>query len=185
MIQDVKTAFRSKDPEILMKVSELDSKVDTLHKVIITFLAKLSQEELTKKESELCMNYMYIQNELESIGDVIDKNIMSLAAKKIENNLIFSDEGFHELEHLIYKVNRNFENLTEALKNDDPLKIGVVLDSYKKKEEEKYKEKHIERLYKGQAESIATSSVHLDLISYFSRINAHIAYIAKRMRLVY
>ena len=185
MIQDVKTAFRSKDPEILTKVSELDSKVDTLHKVIITFLAKLSQEELSKKESELCMNYMYIQNELESIGDVIDKNIMSLAAKKIEKNLIFSDEGFHELEHLIYKVNRNFENLTDALKNDDLLKVGVVLDSYKKKEEEKYKEKHIERLYKGQAESIATSSVHLDLISYFSRINAHIAYIAKRMRLVY
>jgi len=28
---------------------------------------------------------------------------------------------------------------------------------------------------------IATSSVHLDLISYFSRINGHIAYIAKRL----
>jgi phosphate:Na+ symporter len=181
MILDMKIAFRSKETSVLEKVNELDSKVDILHKIIITFLAELSQEELSVEESELCMNYMYIQNELESIGDVIDKNIMSLAAKKIENGLIFSEEGFHELEHLIYKVNRNFENLTLALSNDDLKQAKVVLKSYKGKEEEKYKELHIERLYKGQAESIATSSVHLDLITYFSRINRHIAYIANRV----
>jgi len=183
MILEMKAAFRSKDPSVLDKVNELDSKVDILHKIIITFLAKLSQEELSVKESEQCMNYMYIQNELESIGDVIDKNIMSLAAKKIENGLIFSEDGFHELEHLIYKVNRNFENLTQALRNDDQLKAKAVMDSYKDREEEKYKELHIERLFKGQAKSIATSSVHLDLISYFSRINGHIAYIADRLSL--
>ena len=181
MILEMKAAFRSKDPSVLDKVNELDSKVDILHKIIITFLAKLSQEEMSITESEQCMNYMYIQNELESIGDVIDKNIMSLAAKKIEKGLIFSEDGFHELEHLIYKVNRNFENLTIALRNDDQLKAKVVIDSYKDREEEKYKELHIERLFKGQAKSIATSSVHLDLISYFSRINGHIAYIADRL----
>ena len=185
MIQEMKTAFRSHDAEVFVRVSELDSMVDTLHKIIIPFLARLSQEELTKKESELCMNYMYIQNELESIGDVIDKNIMSLATKKIEQELIFSEEGFHELEHLIFRVNRNFENLTMALKNDNPDQARAVLDSHKKKEEEKYKKLHIERLYKGQAESIATSSVHLDLISYFARINGHIAYIAKQFCKVY
>ncbi len=185
MILEMKGAFRSKDPSVLEKVSELDSKVDILHKIIITFLARLSQEELSVKESNLCMNYMYIQNELESIGDVIDKNIISLAAKKMEKNLIFSEEGFHELEHLIYKVNRNFVNLTEALTNDDALQAKLVVDSYKDKEEEKYKDLHIERLYKGLAESIATSSVHLDLISYFSRINGQIAYIANRLCQIY
>lgn len=181
MILEMRSAFRSKDPSVIEKVDELDSKVDILDKIIITFLAKLSQEEMSVKESEQCMNYMYIQNELESIGDVIDKNIMILAAKKIEKGLIFSEEGFHELEHLIYKVNKNFENLTQALRDDDQLKAKIVLDSYKHRDEEKYKELHIERLFKGRAKSIATSSVHLDLISYFSRINGHIAYIADRL----
>ncbi len=185
MILEMKTAFRSKDTAVFERVSDLDSKVDTLHKIIIPFLAKLSQEEMTEKESKLCMNYMYIQNELESIGDVIDKNIMSLAAKKMDQNLIFSEEGFHELEHLIYKVNRNFGNLIEALENDDMLQVELVINSYKIREEEKYKELHIERLYKGLAESISTSSVHLDLISYFSRINGHIAYIAERLSAIY
>jgi len=185
MILDMKNAFRSKDTDVFERVSELDSKVDTLHKIIIPFLAKLSQEELTAKESQLCMNYMYIQNELESIGDVIDKNIMSLAEKKIEQNLVFSEEGFHELEHLLYRVNKNFENLTQALKDDDLDQAKNVLEFHKKKEEEKYKKLHIERLYRGQSESIATSSVHLDLITYFSRINRHIAYIANRLCRIY
>jgi phosphate:Na+ symporter len=181
MIQEMKTAFRSKDPTVFERVNELDCKVDTLHKIIIPFLARVSQEEMNEEESQRCMNFMYIQNELESIGDVIDKNIMSLATKKIEQNLIFSEEGFHELEHYIFKVNKNFENLVEALKDDDADQAKDIMNSYKKKEEEKYKRYHIERLYKGQVESIATSSVHLDLISYFARINNHIVYIAKRI----
>ena len=181
MIKEMKAAFRSKDISVFDRVSELDSKVDILHKEIISFLARLSQEELTADESAQCLNYIYIQNELESIGDVIDKNIMSLAVKKIEQNLIFSDEGFHELEHLIYLVQRNYENLLQALEHDNPTKVIEVLDSLKSKDEETYKQLHIERLYKGQAESIATSSVHLDLIAYFSGINRHIAYIARRL----
>jgi len=184
MILDMKTAFHSRDSAVLDKVSELDSKVDFLHQMIIPYLAKLSQEELSEKESELCMNYMYIQNELESIGDLIDQNIMCLAAKKMDQNLKFSEDGFHELEHLIYRVNRNFEYLTKALKDDDNRMAKTVLDFHKKKEEEKYKKLHIERLYQGHAESIATSSVHLDLITYLSRINGHIAYVAKRLCLV-
>jgi len=155
-----------------------------MHKQIIPFLAKLSQQELSEKQSELCVNYLYVQNELESIGDVIDKNIMILAAKKIQQNLKFSDEGFHELEHLLYKVNRRFEKLVTALRDDDVVTAKNLLDSYGDQEEEQYKELHIERLHKGLAESIATSSVHLDLISYFAQINGHIAYIADRLSLV-
>ena len=81
-------------------------------------------------------------------------------------------------------MNKNFENLTQALIHDDKVQAKIILDSYNNKEEEKYKELHIERLYKGQSKSIATSSVHLDLISYFSQINGHIAYIADRLILV-
>jgi phosphate:Na+ symporter len=181
MIQDMKNSFRSKDPAVIDRIREIDSKVDILHKAIITFLARLSQEELSQEESRRCMNYMYIQNELESIGDVIDKNIMSLAAKKIEQNLVFSEEGFHELEHLLYKLNRNFARLMEAIVNDDQEIAAQIIKAYKKKEVEKYKDLHIQRLHQGLKESLETSSVHLDLISYFTRINGQITYIAKHL----
>ncbi len=181
MIMEMKDAFRSKQPDTLERISVLDSKVDRLHKAIIPFLAHLSQEELTAKQSELCIRFLHIQHEIESIGDVIDKNIRILAVKKIEKNLLFSADGFHELEHLIYKIKYNFEHVLSALADDDITAARKIIDSYTWKEEEKYTELHIERLYKGQVESITTSSVHLDLITYFSQINGHIVYIAERI----
>lgn len=185
MLLEMKNAFRTKDADVLDKLSELDNKVDTLHKTIIPFLAELSQEELSQKDSKLCVNYIYIQNELESIGDIIEKNIISMLKKKIEQDLVFSEEGFHELEHLIFKMLRNFENFLKAFEEEDTNFSQSIIESYKKKEAEKYKGYHIERLYQGKTESIATSSVHLDLIEYFSRINDHIVYIAKRLNKVY
>lgn len=181
MIIEMKNAFHCHNSDQLDKLSELDSKVDTLHNAIITFLAELSQNELSPEESEKGMNYLYIQNELESIGDVIEKNIRVLIVKRIEKKLVFSEEGFHEIEHLVYKVNKSYRTLRDALENDDPRLAKSVIESHKKKEEEKYKEMHIERLHKGLAESIATSSVHLDLISYLARINNHIIYIARKV----
>jgi phosphate:Na+ symporter len=185
MIEDMKNSFRSDDAGVVRRISEADTKVDTLHNAIIPFLAKLLQEELTQEQSKRCMDYIYIENEMESIGDLIDKNIMSLTEKKIEQNLKFSEEGFHELEHLMYRINRNFELLVQSYENENPEFAREVLDFHKKKEEEKYKKLHIERLQRGLPETIATSSVHLDLITYLSRINTHVAAVAKRLNKVY
>jgi len=182
MIKELKGSFKSKDDEVITRVSEIDSKVDILHSQIIPFLATLSQEELDSRQSQLSMNYLYIQNELESIGDIIDKNIMKLVQKKINQDVIFSEEGFHEIQHLVYKIHRNFDFLQKAIRDDDIKYVRTILDLHKNKEEEKYKQLHIERLFEGKAASIATSSIHLDLISYFARINKHIAYIASRLQ---
>jgi len=182
MLRNIKEAFHSKDPGVIETVADTDSKIDILNKEIVAFLAKLSQGELTVEESETCLNYIYIQNELESIGDVIDKNIMALAAKKINENITFSEDGFHEIEYLIDQLNERFEQLLHMMKNDDVALAKEISKSYKSKEEEVYKQYHIERLQQGLEESIATSSVHLDLISYFSRINRQITYIAKRVK---
>lgn len=185
MILELKTGFKSRDEDVIARVKSIDSKIDILHGQIIPFLAKLSQQEMDVRQSELCMNYMYIQNELESIGDVIDKNIMTLVEKKIRRDLKFSEEGFHEIQHLIYKIQRNFDFLKKALEHDDIKHVNMVLELHKNKEEETYKQLHIQRLFDGKAESIGTSSIHLDLISYFARINKHIAYIASRLQRIY
>lgn len=181
MIDETKTAFRSKNPSIIESIREKDEKVDILHKTIIPFLAKLSQGELTKGESEKCMNYMYIQNELESIGDIIDKNILVLAEKKINNNLIFSDEGFHELDSLLLTLSMNMGKLISALDTEDLSIAKKLQEKYCLLDEEKYKQLHLQRLQNGLVASIATSSVHLDLISYYSRINSQIRYISGKL----
>lgn len=181
MFGRVESAFIKKDPKIIKEISEIDSKVDLLHKTIILFLARISEKELGEEDTKRSINYLYIQNELESIGDVIDKNILVLATKMIDQDLTFSEEGLKELKELHGKVMENINRLVDALVIEDSIAAKKIGEKYADLDETRYKRLHIERLHKGLKESIGTSSVHLDLINYFNTINGHVAYIADRV----
>jgi phosphate:Na+ symporter len=181
MFGKIELAFINKDPKIVREICETDSKVDLLHRTIILFLAKISQKEMGEDDSKRSINYLYIENELESIGDVIDKDIMVLATKMIDQDLTFSADGLKELKELHGKVNVNIARLVDALSNEDQVAAEKIKDKFAALDETRFKRLHIERLQKGLKESIGTSSVHLDLINYFNRVNEHVAYIAGRI----
>lgn len=181
MFEKIENAFVNKDKKAIREICESDSKVDLLHRTIILFLARISQKEMGVEDSKRSINYLYIENELESIGDVIDKNIMVLANKMIDQELTFSQDGLKELKELHGKVLDNINRLITALNEEDPIAAKKIKEKYADLDETHYKRKHIERLHKGLKESIGTSSVHLDLINYFNRINEHVAYVADRI----
>ena len=100
--------------------------------------------------------------------------------KKIRKNRSFSEAGMAEICQLHERLMANLR-----------LGMSVFLDGHvhdaKKLLEEKarfrdlehqYAAKHIARLQDNTAQSIETSSLHLDLISDLKRINSHICSIA-------
>ncbi len=181
MFEKVDLAFKHKDMKLINQISETDSKVDLLHKTIILFLARISRKELGQDESKRSMNYLYIENELESIGDVIDKNLMVMAKKMINLGLNFSEQGGKELTELHGKVMENINRMVKALAEENAELAKEIKEVYADVNETKYQLSHIERLHKGLKVSIDTSSVHLDVINYYARINEHVAYIADRI----
>ena len=64
------------------------------------YLTKVSRESLDPEESRRCIDVITFTTNLEHIGDIIDKNLMELAAKKIKNRLQFSSQGFADIEHM-------------------------------------------------------------------------------------
>jgi len=173
--------FETLDVNQSETVSLEDFRVDVLRNAIVPYLAKIGQntvlnEEQSSKETQL----LYITADFEAIGDIIDKNIMPLARKKIRNELRFSDEGWKDIVDMHSRVQSNLEAVISALDNDD-------IESAKRlrgvKEEinayaAELRKKHIDRINSGLKESLETSSVHLDLIDQFKRINSYLADIA-------
>jgi len=179
MFGKIDLAFKNKDLKLINEIHDTDTKVDTLHKTIIPFLAKISGKELGEEESKRSINYLYIENELESIGDILDKNLIVMAKKMIDNNLSFSEQGSQELTELHGKVVDNINRMVTAIREED-----VELAKNIKEidvEESKYQQSHIKRLNQGLKISIDTSSIHLDVISYYARINESVAFIANRI----
>lgn len=169
--------FTGTDIDTLKKLRAEDEKVDILHTATVSYLTKLGQGILDNEESKIEIGLLYITDDLESIGDVVDKNIIPLARKMLENKLTFSEEGWEDIKNIHSRVTQNLASVLIALKNGDKGLAQKVVDMKQEinEQESELRKKHIERLHLGLQESIETSGVHLDLIDQYKRINSHVA----------
>jgi len=120
-------------------------------------------------------------NEIEHIGDVISKNLMTYAKKQISSGFVFSKEGFSQIEKLHQFALTTFRISIDALATRD---IKLAKEAAGRKElgykmAKELNEFHLDRLRRGLKESLETSTIHLDLISDLERINFHAAGIAE------
>lgn len=167
--------FDNQDLQLSETVSLMDIRADVLRNAIVPYLTRIAQratlnEEQSLQETEL----LYIAADFESIGDVVDKNIMPLARKKIQNRLWFSDEGWVDIVRLHRRVTDNLARAVEALRTGDPELAKLVVESKAEVNgyEGELRKRHIERLHEGLSEALETSSIHLDLLEQFRRVNS-------------
>ncbi len=180
MLRDCIEVFRRDDTALLESIERRDDRVDLLDREIKLYLTKLSQESLTDEQAQREMEIIAFTSDLENIGDVIDKNLMELAKKKIKNNLSFSREGMEEILMFHRMIMENYE-LGVLVFTSGEIELAERLLAKKAEIAEKeasLRQAHINRLHLGLRESIDTSSIHLDILTNLKRINSHITNIA-------
>lgn len=167
--------------DIIEKIETRDDKIDILEKAIRFYLAKLSQKMLSADQAKSQYILLNIADNLEEIGDIISKELVSLAKKKVTKNAVFSDEGWKQLTHFHEMVVSNFNLTISAIASPYPEVIQKIMRHQKVVYdlEQEYKQDHLNRLYKGLKETLETSSIHMDLLSNFRRVNGQLTYIAK------
>jgi phosphate:Na+ symporter len=180
MLRGVLPVMRENNLELSEQLRKMDDTVDELYSAIKFYLTQISREALSEREGRRWTDIVSFTINMEQIGDIIERVLQDIEDKKIRKNRRFSDAGMAEICHL-------HERLTSNLR----LGMSVFLDGHvrdaQKLLEEKarfrdlehaYAANHIARLQDNTAQSIETSSLHLDLISELKRINSHICSIA-------
>jgi phosphate:Na+ symporter len=180
MLRDAHRAFRESSETLCDEVQQHDDKVDLLNNEIKGFITKLSEQALNVEESRREIGLLAFANELESIGDIIDKNLIELARKKITLNVDFSKEGWVELEEYFTKVLENFEIAISAFASQDRVLAEQLLrhKHFINDRERELRNRHFHRLHAGLIESIETSAIHLDVLTNLKRINSHLTAVA-------
>ena len=117
---------------------------------------------------------------LEHIGDIIDKNLCELAAKKIKRRLQFSAEGAAELTAFHKRVCESLQAAFGIFMTGDVAAARKLLreKSELRQAELDAADRHFERLREGRPESLETTSLHLDALSDLKRIHSHICSVA-------
>src|SRR6266567_1387999 len=97
MLRDSITAVMADDRKLVAQLSRMDNIVDRLDEAIKFYVTKITRESLDDRDGRRAMEIISFTINLEHIGDIIDKNLMELAAKKIKHRYQFSKEGAAEL----------------------------------------------------------------------------------------
>ncbi|WP_193183203.1 Na/Pi cotransporter family protein [Nisaea sediminum] len=172
--------FRGGTTEQIKEIEREDDVVDSLHEAVKIYLTKLSRQELDPAESQRVIEILSFTTNLEHIGDIIDKNLMELAAKKLKDGAVFSKDGMEELETFHAEVLANLKlALSIFMTGDQRLARRLMEQKVHIRELElKFSEAHYARIRDGKAESIGSSSLHLDVLRDLKRINSHITSVA-------
>ena len=180
MLSGILPVLRHNDLVLAEQLRNMDDTVDELYSAIKFYLTQISREALSEREGRRWTDIVSFTINMEQIGDIIERVIQDIEDKKIRKLRRFSDAGMAEIVHLHERLMANLR-----------LGMSVFLDGHlhdaKKLLEEKahfrdleheYAATHIARLQDHTAQSIETSSLHIDLISDLKRINSHICSIA-------
>lgn len=180
MLANVPLAFTSDDLDLIDDVETADDPVDALNRSIKLYLTQLAQARLSDAQRRRQFALLLVIDNLENIGDIVDRNLMELAKKRVRLRARFSPEGIQEIACLHETVRQNLDLAITAFGSYDRTLAQQVLE--RKLEirlmEERFRQAHIERLHQGYQEAIATSEVHLDVLTNLKRINSHVTAIA-------
>lgn len=174
MVDDAWKALKEDDEALARVVAERDDRVDLLDGAIKQFLVRLGAGDTGGSEAREQMLQLRYLNELETIGDVVEKNLIPLVFKKIALKATFSDEGWRDLDEFCEKVRENLVIAdTVFMKRDRAMARQLIRHKERLGDDERrFRDRHFARLRMGLAQSHETTAIHLDLLTHLKRVNS-------------
>jgi phosphate:Na+ symporter len=173
--------FDEKGREAMIRMDEMDDQVDQLDREIKFYLARVQQQELSDSQSKKAVELLMFTNNLESVGDIINRNIMLLVEKKKKNAIAFSKDAWVEIVDFHAKVLENFKLAVSAFVTGD-MELGKRVLRNKKfltSLEQELGQHHMKRLRQmDDQELIGALSLFLDILSNLRLINSIICKMA-------
>ena len=180
MLRKVMAALLANDRALVGEVSRMDDAVDRLDEAIKLYVTKLTRGSLDDREGRRAMEIISFSINLEHVGDIIDKNLSELAAKKIRHKLHFSADGTAELTAFHRRIVESLRIALGVFMSGDPVEARRLIaeKTQLRNVELAAAESHIDRLREGRRETMETTSLHLDVLRDLKRIHSHICSVA-------
>jgi phosphate:Na+ symporter len=180
MLRRTMTALMTDDRKLVAEICSMDDAVDRLDEAVKLYVTKVTRESLNERDGQRAMEVISFSINLAHVGDIIDKNLMEAASKKIKRKIVFSQEGAAELTAFHQEVCNNLKLAFSVFMSGD-ITIARQLITEKttlRAAELAAAENHLARLREGRPESIESSSLHLDVLRDLKRIHSHICSVA-------
>jgi phosphate:Na+ symporter len=176
MLRGSQDLFHHDDMSRVGAVSQTDDVVDRLYTAIRRYLSSINHEALSDAEAKRLSDILAFAINLEHVGDIIDKNLMELAAKRIRNHLRLPKDSLADIDNMHTKLLEHLQLAASVLMFQDRSSARrLVAEKERFRELERLiTQRNLEQLRSGKSMG-DTSALQLDIVRDLKRIEAHIA----------
>lgn len=155
----------------------LDTVLDRLNGAVKAYLTALDPDSLDAEDNSRLAEILAFATNLEHAGDIIEKGLMNIAAKRLKRGLAFSAEGQAEIRAMLERLAGNVQSAAAVFMTSDARAARRLLGEKEvfRDLETSATDTHFARIRAGRVESVETSAMHLDVLRDLKRINAHLA----------
>jgi phosphate:Na+ symporter len=176
MLRQAMTALLTNDRKLVAEISSMDDAVDSLNEAVKLYVTRMTRDSLDDRDGYRAMEIVSFSINLEHVGDIIDKNLMDLASKKIRRGIAFSREGEADLVEFHQQVLDSLM-LSVGIFMSGDINVARQLIAAKAQLREKEfaaAERYLERLRDGTPETVEAYSLDLDILRDLKRVHSHL-----------
>tara|TARA_Y100001934_G_C12009827_1_gene611748 strand:- start:172 stop:759 length:588 start_codon:yes stop_codon:yes gene_type:complete len=127
MFEKITPAVLTGSKDDLQEIAEIDNKVDDLYREIVLYLGKLSKTNLSDQQAEELFFLFQSVDRLENMGDIMEKNMVRVGVKRLEDNIIISDATLEIINRYHNQIKTVIEDTISVITNDNVDAIRRVL----------------------------------------------------------
>lgn len=176
MLQGVNAGLAKGDRRLLVETRRREDVLDKLNIAIKAYLTSLDPEELNTTDHRRLNEILTFTMNIEQAGDVVDRNFLPHASKRLKRGLVFSAEEQDDLTTMIGRLSTNLKTAASLFVTEDPRTARLLVDEKAafRDAESKATASHFSRLRNSDLQAAQASSIHLDLLRDIKLINSHI-----------
>lgn len=168
--------YLARDAAFVRHVQQHDDRIDELHAAIKHYLSRIPAEAMTPRDSTLQFGLLHFASQLESIGDIIDKNFCHQLLKQIIDPLPWSPGDEADLAEMHSRTVKRLEmailvlttrerhTALEFLREGDTVKDWCI----------EMQKRHYQRMVGSDARQLEASTRFLDLVNALRRISGQL-----------
>jgi phosphate:Na+ symporter len=119
MLNDLGPAWKDRDPARVKAVARRDDEIDILEAEILRYLGRIRTGMLTEEESKELERLMAATDNIESLADVIETDIVALARKAADISSVSGEETRAKLAEIYLSVVAALEHAVKAIQDND------------------------------------------------------------------
>ena len=175
MLHGAADALAGGDRRRINEVRRLDDVLDRLNTAIKAYLITLDPEALSEADLRRLSQVLVFATNLEAAGDVVDRDLMGHAVKRLKRGLPFPEDEQAEARRLLDRLAATVRAAAAVFMTEDARAARQLVA-----EKEAFRDmeaaattSHFARLRGGKG-GVDGSALHLDLLRELKRVNGHL-----------